>query len=575
MNTEVRWDVAIIGGGPAGSTAATMLKKYAPHLNVCIVEREKFPREHVGESQLPPISLVLDEMGVWDKVEAAGFPIKIGATYRWGSSDDLWDFEFLNGKQFQDEPRPAKFEGQRKETAFQVDRAIYDKILLDHAASLGTHVREETRVTEIQKDGDRITGLILDGNEKLEARYYLDATGNVGLMRRAMGVEVDCPTSLKNIAIWDYWENAEWAVKIGVGGTRVQVMSIGYGWLWFIPMGPTRTSLGLIVPAEHYKKTGMSPEEIYLDAISREPLITKLTENATREGVVRATKDWSFVSKRLVGENWFLTGEAAGFADPILAAGMTLAHIGAKECAYTILELERGEHDAEWLRHQYEDRQQKKIWQHIRFADYWYTHNTHFTDLQAHTADIARDAGIELDSKKAWQWLGTGGFIGDDLSIAGFAGFNLDSMHVLRQLLQDEREKWEIEKFNVIKLNLEGAEQKNIAHYAAGRIQRIPAWTRDKSMLPMTGTFRVVVTTLQRHSEIDAIMEHLEKTFVANPRFGSVPDAMRSAIQSLEALLMEGWAVGSFDESLPLLQPEGQRDLSFYKNTDNLQVAAL
>lgn len=230
------------GRRPRGSTAGAILKKCNPSLKVLIVEKEKFPREHVGESQLPKISYILDEMGCWDKVEAADFPIKIGATYRWGHSNKLWDFEFYPAKAFKDEPRPAKFEGQRRMTAFQVDRALYDKILLDHAASMGCEVREETLVREIMRDAanpDRIDGLRLDSGEAIKARYYIDASGGIGLLRRAMGVEIDCPTALRNVAMWDYWTNTDWAVSIGVGGTRVQVLSLGYGWMWFIPLGPT------------------------------------------------------------------------------------------------------------------------------------------------------------------------------------------------------------------------------------------------------------------------------------------------------------------------------------------------
>src|ERR1700722_8538532 len=111
QNNEELLDVAIIGGGPAGSTTATILKKYRPDLGVAVFEREHFPREHVGESLLPSVCKVLDEMGCWDAVEQAGFPIKIGATYRWGSSPDLWDFEFLPVSEYRDEPRPGRFEG--------------------------------------------------------------------------------------------------------------------------------------------------------------------------------------------------------------------------------------------------------------------------------------------------------------------------------------------------------------------------------------------------------------------------------------------------------------------------------
>src|SRR5437763_369759 len=114
-----QYDIAIIGGGPTGSTLATYLKQHKPDLKVVVLEREIFPRDHVGESQLPVVSLILNEMGVWDKVEAAGFPIKIGATYKWGRTKELWDFEFIPPDEFKDQERPAKFEGQRTATAFQ------------------------------------------------------------------------------------------------------------------------------------------------------------------------------------------------------------------------------------------------------------------------------------------------------------------------------------------------------------------------------------------------------------------------------------------------------------------------
>ncbi len=137
---DKRFDVAIIGGGPAGATTGALLKKYNPSLDVVILEREIFPRDHIGESLLPPTSAILFEMGCWDKIDGAGFPIKIGATYRWGKSPELWDFEFFPAGEYRDEPRPAPFQGQRRLTALQVDRSIYDKILLDRAAELGCEV---------------------------------------------------------------------------------------------------------------------------------------------------------------------------------------------------------------------------------------------------------------------------------------------------------------------------------------------------------------------------------------------------------------------------------------------------
>ena len=128
-----QYDVAIVGGGPAGTTVGTLLRRHNPALRVLILEKEKFPRDHIGESQLPAINGVLVEMGVWDKVEAANFPVKIGASYTWGRDNERWDFEFYPVENWAREERPVRFEGQRKYTAFQVDRAIYDEILLRHA----------------------------------------------------------------------------------------------------------------------------------------------------------------------------------------------------------------------------------------------------------------------------------------------------------------------------------------------------------------------------------------------------------------------------------------------------------
>jgi len=250
------YDVAIIGGGPSGSTCAAILKKYAPSLDVAIFERELFPRDHIGESLLPPISSILEEMGCWDEIEAAGFPIKVGATYRWGRHPELWDFDFVPKKQFRNEPRPAKLEGQRRLTSFQVDRSLYDKILLDKVAAIGCKVRQGTKVNRVEAKDGRIDSLELDSGEKVIARYYVDASGNSGILRRSLDIECRYPSTLKNIAIYDYWQNADWAVEIGVGGTRIQVLSLGYGWIWFIPIGPTRTSIGLVIPVDYFKSSG-------------------------------------------------------------------------------------------------------------------------------------------------------------------------------------------------------------------------------------------------------------------------------------------------------------------------------
>jgi len=346
IEQNIKLDVAIVGGGPGGSTCGGMLKKHAPELSVGIFERDTFPRDHVGESQLPPISRILNELGCWEAVEAANFPIKIGATYRWGNSDKLWDFEFMPVNTYREETRPRKWGEQTRQLALQVDRARYDQILLDHAAALGCEVHQPAQVREVYCHGDQVRGLKLSDGRKVQARYYVDASGASAVLRRAMEIKIEVPTQLQNIAFWDYWENAQWVTRFPGGATRVLIMSIGSGWIWFIPLSPTRTSIGFVCPRQFYRDSGKKPEELYLWALSQEPLMAQLIAAASRTGNVQATKDWSFVADRVCGENWFLVGESAGFADPILAAGLTLTQTSAREAAYSILAMHRRQHDA-------------------------------------------------------------------------------------------------------------------------------------------------------------------------------------------------------------------------------------
>ncbi|RQH33448.1 NAD(P)/FAD-dependent oxidoreductase [Okeania hirsuta] len=550
------YDVAIIGGGPAGSTTGTLLKKYNPNLQVLILEKAKFPRDHVGESQLPQISAILEEMGCWDKVEAANFPIKIGATYRWGKTSQLWDFDFLAATEFQNEPRPAQYKGQRQQTAFQVDRSVYDTILLDHAQELGCEVRQETAVTKVDVDieTDQVKNLHLSNGEQINARYYIDASGHIGVLRRVLGVETTIPTRLQNIAIWDYWTNAEWADEIGVGGTRVQVMSLAHGWIWFIPLGPTRTSIGFICPAEHYKKLKKPPEDIYQEALKSEPRISELIANATSRGKIETTKDWSFLSEKLVGENWFLAGESAGFADPILAAGMTLTHVSAKEAAYTILELEQQKHDATWLKHHYEDNQKRRIKQHIRFADYWYAANGQFSDLQKHCRDIAKDAGLKLTPEQAFRWLSQGGFTNDVLGQAGVGGLDLTGTKQIMQRFAQKDSSWEISGYNIFKLNLEGAKQEDLPVYNNGRIEKIKSYVKDEQRLPLTGFYAALVKILERTSDIQQISALLKKSLTSQYSPQHTQVAFNHALQCLEVMVSEGWVTAKIDKKKPKLQ---------------------
>jgi flavin-dependent dehydrogenase len=548
----MHYDVAIIGGGPGGSTTAAFLKKYDPECNVVILEREQFPRDHVGESMLPPIMGILQELGAWDKVEAANFPIKIGVTLRWGKDPELWSLDFFPKALFKDEPRPARFEGQRRWTAFQVDRSIYDDILLRHAEGLGAEVREGTKVVRVEKSGDHVGALVLESGEKITADYVVDASGHVGFLRRAMDVGITLPTNLQNIAVWDYWQNADWAVEIGVGGTFVQVLSLGYGWFWFIPLGPTRTSIGFVTSADYFKKSGLTTEQLYQKAMSEEPRILDLVKNAQSEGKLQATKDWSFVADRLTGDNWLLVGESAGFADPVLAAGLSLTHASAREAALTLIALRNGSEDPTWLKSQYERIQKKRVSNHIRFADYWYTANAQFTDLKDFTREIAASNGLDLSPEKAWQWLAQGGFLDEEFGI-GLGGFTLDQVKEIGDHLSDMRPAALVDGHNVFRLNLDGATRLDRAIYPGGEVKRSPCYERGSRVLPVGGVTDLIIHVLSKHSSRADIVAELEGTarlYSTNELFVKV--ILSSVEIALEAMISDGWITAEYDPAISM-----------------------
>ena len=332
-------------------------------------------------------------------------------------------------------------------------------------------------------EGDRVTGIELKDGSMVTARYYVDASGHAGILRRSMGVETTVPTGLKNIALYDYWENADWVEEIGVGGTRVQVMSQGTGWVWFIPLGPTRTSIGFVCPADYFKSVDRDAEELYHSVVRADERIAPLLENATCRGVLERVNDWSFMSMRNAGENWFLAGEAAGFADPVLAAGLTLTHTSARELAYVLLELFRGELDGTWLREQYDVTQRQRIHQHIRFADFWYANNGQFTDLQEQCADIAKEAGLKMSPGAAWTWLAQGGFTHDILGQSGIGGLDLAGVKQITQLFSNKKAHWLLNQYNVFKLNLRNAEESYVPNFAEGRIERVKCYLKGDRRL--------------------------------------------------------------------------------------------
>ena len=548
-------DVAIIGGGPAGTTLATLLKKYRPQSTISIFEREQFPRDHVGESLLPPIGKILDEMGCWDAVEAANFPIKIGGTYRWGQSNKLWDFEFIPMEHYREEQRPRPRTNQAERLSLQVDRAQYDQILLDRARDVGVDVHESTAVRLIERDGDKVCALTLANGRKVNARYYIDASGASAILRRAMGIGIDLATKLQNVAFWGYWENGEWASQFPGGGTRILILSIGIGWIWYIPITATRTSIGLVVPAQYYKDGTRSADELYEWALQQDPLVADLLRNATRDGKTHATKDWSFLVDRMSGENWFLVGESGGFADPILSAGMTLTQVGARELAHVLAELLDSPREERWLKESFGDTQRKRIAQHIKFADFWYASNGIFTELQDYTREIARDAGMDLSSADAFRWLATGGFTTDLPGQVGIGGLDLaGARQTMQRITNTSGNTWQVSKYNRFRLRTLGAQTIKVPVFVDGKIERAKCYVRGNKRLVLQGFFGVLVDLIKRERDLVRIIEGVTALCHAEGKGVDADFYQKQALQALEVMINDGWVEASLDPKRPRIE---------------------
>lgn len=206
-------------------------------------------------------------------------------------------------------------------------------------------MRQKAKVAKIHHTGDRIDGIELESGEMIKCgTTWMRAATRPSFC--VLNVQVDAPTLLRNIAFWDYWEkpgmNRSMMHKEAI---RIHIRSIGYGWVWYIVLSDDRTSVGVVMPAEHYKKLGKKPEQIYHESLALEQTVTGFLKGAKERGSLQSTNDWSYIADRGYGENWFLCGESLGFADPILSAGMTLTHTCGRHLAYLIMELDRGELD--------------------------------------------------------------------------------------------------------------------------------------------------------------------------------------------------------------------------------------
>ena len=360
-------DVAVIGGGPAGSTAATLLSRAG--FRVAVLERERFPREHIGESLLPIAFLALDQMGITDKILQAGFVRKYGATYIWGRSREPWTLRF--SEMIDD----AFF-------AFQVRRADFDKILLDHSEACGAAVWEETQVTDVTQLGGRVSGLRWrgpDGTEgKLLSRYILDCSGQSSILGKRFNLR-EFNEEMRHISLSGYYRGARKLSEVYPDLTlnddgNLHIVSSAAGWFWHIPLADEISSVGFVTDPSHVR--GMNPDqrvEFFLENVAITPELLRLLEPAEWiSDRVEMDSDWSFFCQSFHGPGYMLCGDAACFVDPVLSTGIALAMNGAIRAALTLTAVLRQPELEPLGMHWYNSEYRKTAQDFLELALHWY-----------------------------------------------------------------------------------------------------------------------------------------------------------------------------------------------------------
>lgn len=358
-------DVLIVGGGPGGSTLAALLARSG--LAVAVLERETFPRYHIGESLVPEVLDVLEESGALPAVERAGFLRKEGGVFRWGSNPEPWTFHF-------DEAR----ERYRFTYAYQVVRSIFDKILLDHASACGAQVFQGVSAREFYERplagssqvGGRVVASRSDG-ESLEyaARLVVDCSGQAGWLASKFRLRKYDPF-LRNVALFAYFRDA--ARSQGRDAHSIFCEAMELGWLWNIPLHDGTNSVGLVTKVE-LCPSASERTEFYKSAIEKSVYTRQMLARATCISELRCIADYSYRPQRLVGPGFLLVGDAGNFIDPIWSTGIMLATTSARLGARAIGEYLRSGTDVALL--DYETSVQRLVSRYRHFIYFFYHTN--------------------------------------------------------------------------------------------------------------------------------------------------------------------------------------------------------
>ena len=305
------YDVLVIGGGPAGSAAAIFLRQQG--LEVCVVEKEIFPRFHIGESLLPCGNQIFKELGVWPLLEAAGFVHKFGAHFFLANGAAGKEIVFSEGI------IPGL------ERTFQVERAKFDTILLEHARALGAEVRMPATVRTLvpYEGGHTATLQTVGGEQTIAARWVIDASGRDKLFPCEAKRATDPSPFPKRIAIYNHFHGVARCAGRAAGHTTA--VRLGDGWFWIIPLAEGRTSVGLVTTVGSMQRAGLAPAELFARAVAQSPKLRELMAGARPMMDFRVTSDYSYFHRTLAAGRMIMAGDAGGFFDPIFSSGVYMA----------------------------------------------------------------------------------------------------------------------------------------------------------------------------------------------------------------------------------------------------------
>ncbi|MFE0253671.1 NAD(P)/FAD-dependent oxidoreductase [Streptomyces sp. NPDC059010] len=317
--------VLVIGGGPAGSTAASLLSKAG--MSVKLLERETFPRYHIGESIASSCRTIIDLVGALEEVDSRGYTVKNGVLLRWGNEDWAIDWPKIFGPDVR---------------SWQVDRDDFDHVLLNNAVKQGADVTQGVTVKRVLFDGDRAAGaewLDPDTGELVseEFDYVIDASGRAGVVSKHL--KNRRPHEIfRNVAIWGYWEGGSLLPSSPTGG--INVVSAKDGWYWVIPLRGDRYSVGFVCHQDRFLERRREHDDLegMLAALVEEsPTVRDLMANGVYQPGVRVEQDFSYVADSFHGPGYYLAGDAACFLDPLLSTGVHLALYSGMLAATSVL----------------------------------------------------------------------------------------------------------------------------------------------------------------------------------------------------------------------------------------------